>query len=136
MRMLGFGKLRAHKGKKVCDWALHILSPWRLLGPHGIITGHQDLWEPINEDDWSLDWDYESGNLQDKKLLELFGDLPQPQLELFVEDVQIKKWGDLEIFLSRGYKIETFLNHSKGDSWLIFQPGDLDSFFTMSPEVP
>lgn len=134
MRMFGFGEARPCEGGITCDYSLHILCSWRLLGPQGIITGHHDLWQPINEEDWDEEWNYENGNLQDKKMSELFeSSLSDPKF--IVQSVQIKNCGDLEISLSGGYIIETFLNHSIDDAWLIFQPGDLDSFFHMDQEL-
>ncbi|MCB1116275.1 MAG: hypothetical protein KDK71_07390 [Chlamydiia bacterium] len=135
MRMLHFGKEREYRGGYVGEWALHILSSWRLLGPKGMITGYSDLYRPIHEEDWSLDWDYESGNLQDNNVLQF---LHSAQLQHVVEDLLIKDHGDLEMHFSGGYRIETFLNHSlegAESSWLIFQPGDSESFFEMDQEL-
>ena len=132
MLMLGFGQIRPVKDGEVSDWSLHFLCSWRLLGPSGIITGHRDLWEPLDEEDWSEDWDYESGNLQDESILEFFNFSGE---KYFVEDIAVKNCGDLEVLLSGGYKIETFLNHTFGDAWLIFEPGDLNSFFHMDQDL-
>ncbi|MDN3505755.1 MAG: hypothetical protein P0S96_00820 [Simkaniaceae bacterium] len=130
MRMFGFGKIRPFKKGQVCDYSLHILCSWRLVGPEGIITGHRDLWEPVKEDDSDEEWNYENGNLQDKKLEELFS-----SATFIVQSATIKNCGDLEVVFSGEYKLQTFLDFSRDDAWLIFQPGNLDSFFHMDQEL-
>jgi hypothetical protein len=59
---------------------LHIQCAWRLEGPNGIVTGRSDLWHPAESSEGvDLDtWDYERGNLQDRRIGELLGrDVPE-----------------------------------------------------------
>lgn len=126
MRGFHFGQINRDMG----EYALHLLCSWRIEGPDEIITGHRDLWSPKRDEDWDDDWDYEvNENLQDWKIGQLLTDRENKSFynhsddKLIVESVDIHAFGDLVISLKGGYRIVTFLNHSRGESWLFFAPG-------------
>lgn len=130
MRGFHFGQINPHKGGNAGEYVLHLMCSWRIEGPEGLITGHRDLWDPKLEEDWDENWDYElNENLQDWKIGQLVGKCENKSFynytddKLVVESVDINGFGDLVIALSGGYRIVTFLNHSRGESWLFFSPG-------------
>jgi hypothetical protein len=130
MRGFHFGEIKPHKGGNAGSYVLHLLCSWRIEGPEGLITGHRDLWDPKEEDGGDENWDYEKNeNLQDWKIEQLLGKGEKKSFyndsddKLIVESVEIHAFGDLVIKISGGYKIVTFVNHSRGDSWFFFAPG-------------
>ncbi|HEX7747825.1 MAG TPA: hypothetical protein VF445_03650 [Bordetella sp.] len=86
-----------HGAINVCSaWALHVQCAWRLEVGSSIYTGKSDLWEPEiepgDEFDWQT-WDYEVGNLRDKRMALLFGEAPddrgvaaKPRERIIVEE--------------------------------------------------
>ncbi len=144
MRGFHFGQIKPHSsGEGDCgSFVLHLQCSWRLESPQEIITGHRDLWEPETEEGWNEDWDYEDGNLQDRKLTELLGSYDfntrscvNSTEKLIVESVEIINFGDLIIKLSGGYQIVTFINHTIGESWRFFSPGTKEKHICMIMEA-
>ena len=134
MRILHFGKVRVVEGGRFGDYALHLQCPWRVVGPDGVITGMDDLWEPVNEDDWDENWNYEdSDTLLDARLNELLRGTGlgtkssrSETIRLIVEAVEATGIGDLRISLTEGYKIEVFVCGGRAEDWRFFKPGSDD----------
>jgi hypothetical protein len=121
MRTFQFGELRPVRRGSVGDISLHIQCPWRVDGPHGIITGRMDLWEPI-EDKPELDrelWDCESGNLQDFCVDLWLGSGESPT----VESVDADEFGGATIKLRGGFAIRLFPAGLRGEDWRMFRHG-------------
>jgi hypothetical protein len=110
---------------------LHIQCAWRIEGPDGIVTGRSDLWEPAESSEGlALDtWDYEQGNLQDRRIRELLGrDVPEMGSSVkdgdrfTVEGVDADDFGGAVLALSGGYRIVIFPAGSTGEDWRLFRP--------------
>jgi len=141
LRNFQFGEMKAVGIGTVGEWALHIQCPWRIEGPQGIVTGRSDLWKPavIHGDvDWDS-WDYEKGNLQDKRIFDLLGGLdPEPRSysnttgSLIVESVTADDFGGAAIHLSGGYRLVLFPAGSEGEDWRVFRPATGEPHFVIS----
>lgn len=142
MRVFHFGRIRKVEKGTVGDYALHIQCPWRLEGPHGIVTGRLDLWDAAEDSpdtDWES-WDYDKNeNLQDKLMGEfLKGYDPQTRSfvnatgQLVVETVMSDACGGATIVLSGGFRLVLFPAGTRGEDWRIFQPGIDESHFVIS----
>ena len=139
MRMFHFGQIKSCDRGSWGEFALHIQCVWRVEGPQEIVTGCGDLWEPKDEDNEEEVWHYDTHeNLQDWKLKELLESydsktrsLVNLSKKLIVESVEIIFPGDLIIKLSGGYKIVTFIHHTRGEMWRFFSPGTDDDHICM-----
>lgn len=132
LRAFHFGQIRKIAKGTSGECALHIQCPWRLEGPHGIITGWSDLWEPaehVPDMDWGA-WDYQqSKNLQDNQVGELLGSYdPQTRSfinetdQLVVEAVRGDAYGGATLVLSGGFRLVIFPAGTRGEDWRIFRP--------------
>lgn len=135
MLTLQFGPLRQDIGplgnrRLIGAWALHIQCAWRLEVGSSIYTGRSDLWEPETEPgddfDWQT-WDFEAGNLRDKRMSLLFGDAldnpgvaAKPRDRIVVEDVQADNFGGARILMSQGYCLNIFPDGTRSEDWRFF----------------
>lgn len=119
MRTLHFGRMRAVEGGAVGDYALHIQCPWRVEGPDGIVTGHADLWDPVEDSaPYDANWDYEkSPNLQDARMTQWL-----ERNELVVSKVEADEFGGAAISFHQGFVLRLFPGGSRGEDWRFFQP--------------
>lgn len=128
-----FGEIRKVDGGTVGEYALHVDCPWRLEGPHGIVTGWLDLWEPAEEGDDDFGWqtwtEEKKDNLQEKRLHKLLSGYDEQTLsvvnvtdKLEVEDIQTDAYGGAVLRLSGGYRLVVFPARSRCEDWRIFQP--------------
>jgi len=123
MRTLQFGPLREVDRGSVGDFALHILCPWRLEGPDGIITGQSDVFEPIERSpEFDFDnWDYErSGNLQDSQFEHL---LRRQSEDLVVQEIDADDFGGAVIHFRNHIVLRIFPSGTRGEDWRLFRPG-------------
>lgn len=139
MRGFHFGQIQPNRKGNSGEYVLHLSCSWRIEKDDELLTGHRDLWNPKDEDDWDTDWDHEENdNLQNWKIEQLMGERDVDRSfynhadnKLIVESVEIfQPFGDLSIQLSGGFKIVTFVNHSRRQSWFFFRPG-LDTSVNM-----
>jgi hypothetical protein len=140
MKNFQFGKIRPHPSGKgtVGDFALHVQCPWRLVTNEGILTGSADYSEPAVEgEEVNLD-DRRSGNLQRKRLREIFGtydaetrSLINEADTLIVTAVHTDRFGGLDIELSGGFRLQVFPNGSRGENWRFFSPGNDEDHFVV-----
>jgi hypothetical protein len=134
MRIFCFGKLRLVNCGSVGDFALHVLCPWRIDGPGGIVTGGFDLWEPA-EDDAPFDenWDYEtSPNLQDARLQVWF---EQNRASLVVQALDADDFGGAAVSLGQGFVLRLFPSRTRGEDWRLFRPNTDAPHFVVSGGV-
>jgi len=127
---LGFGRVTQRGASHHGEYVLHVQCPWRLEGPQGIVTGRTDLWEPA-EPGAGFDpdtWDYEQGNLQDRRIGELFGNevsgkgaQAKDGRRLVVENVEADDFGGVVLSLSGGYRVVIFPAGSTGEDWRLFR---------------
>ncbi len=128
-----FGEVHKVDGGTVGEYALHVDCPWRLEGPHSIVTGWLDLWEPAEEAGDDFDWqawiEEKKDNLQEKRLHELLGGYDEQTLSvvnvtegLEVEDIQTDAYGGAVLKLSGGYRLVLFPAGSRNEDWRMFQP--------------
>jgi hypothetical protein len=128
-----FGQVREVDRGTVGEYALHVDCPWRLEGPHGIVTGWLDLWEPAEETGDDFDWptwtEEKKDNLQEKRLGELLGGYDEQThsvvnvtANLEVGDVQTDAYGGAVLRLSDGSRLVLFPAGSRCEDWRIFQP--------------
>jgi hypothetical protein len=135
MKNFQFGKIRPHPSGKgtVGDFALHVQCPWRLVTKGVVFTGSADYYEPAVEgEEVNLD-DPRSGNLQRKRLSEVFGaydaktrSLINEADELIVTAVHADGFGGIDLELSGGFNLQIFPNGSRGEHWRFFSPGNDD----------
>jgi hypothetical protein len=129
---LGFGPLRwvgtGHRGKeRQCHaYALHTETPWRIVGPAGMVTGKADLWRTRDGE-----LDFEGGRTQRYgdtlhacRVEEEMGVLLESGAFL-VESASVDALGGARIDLARGYRVEVFPMGSapEGEIWRLFRPG-------------
>ena len=134
LRAFHFGHMTEHESARADtgELVLHIQCPWRLEGPTGIVTGRSDLWEPADpsENFDPASWDYDThGNLQDRRIRELFGSGAPGEGSsvnnghaFIVEDVDADEFGGAVLSLSGGYRIVIFPSGSVGEDWRLFRP--------------
>ena len=117
MKNFQFGKIRPHPTSKgtVGDYALHVQCPWRLVTCDSILTGSADYYEPAVEGEIVNVDDCGSGNLQRKRLLEVFGAYDESTRSpinatdtLIVTTVQADRFGGLDLELSGGFRPASF----------------------------
>jgi hypothetical protein len=140
MKSFQFGKTRPHPSGKgtVGDFALHVQCPWRLVTNDRILTGSADYCEPAVEgEEVNLD-DHRSGNLQRKRLREVFGaydaktrSLINETNVLIVTSVHSDRFGGLDLELSGGFRLQVFPNGSHGEDWRFFSPGNDEDHFVI-----
>lgn len=140
MKNFQFGKIRPHPSGKgtVGDFALHVQCPWRLVTNDRILTGSADYYEPAVEgEEVNLD-DRRSGNLQRKRLREVFGtydaktrSLINETDSLIVTAVHTDRFGGLDLELSGGFRLQVFPNGSRGENWRFFAPGNDEDHFVI-----
>jgi hypothetical protein len=121
MRTFQFGTLRpVHRGS-VGDFALHVQCPWLIEGPHGIVTGRLDLWEPAEDNaPFDEDWDYEqSPNLQDARLEQWLANFNE---SLVVRSVDADDFGGAAVRLGQGFVLRLFPAGTRGEDWRLFRP--------------
>jgi hypothetical protein len=116
MAMFDFGdeqsvlKLPKHPDRSVPRFFLHIQSPWRIVGPDGIVVGSWDLWAPATpEAEASFDRDVPrpsppDPSIRDLRLAELFDGKPARILE----SVYINEVADLTLRFDDGLRLEAF----------------------------
>lgn len=135
MLTLQFGPLKQTFGARgnqrlIGAWALHVQCAWRLEVGSSVHTGKSDLWEPETEPDDNFDWqtwDFEAGNLRDRRMKQLFGDaLDDPgtaaksREQIVVEDVQADSFGGARILMSQGYCLNMFPDGTRAEDWRFF----------------
>lgn len=144
MRGFHFGRItiEADKNRSTGEFALHIQCPWRIEGPIGIVTGDEDLWEPVGQDediDWEK-WNYEDNeNLQDQQVGELLGGY-DPMTKSFinkteflvVEAINADDFGGASISLSGNYRLVLFPSSSVSENWRLFQPSSDQEHFVIA----
>lgn len=138
MKNFQFGEIRPHPSGKgtVGDFALHVQCPWRLVTTNQILTGSADYHEPAAEGEAvNLD-DYQSGNLQRKRLQALFEtydaetrSLINQSDSLTVVSLHADRFGGLDLELSGGVRLQVFPDGSRGENWRFFSPGNDESHF-------
>jgi len=121
MRTFQFGRLSPVGRGSVGIFALHVSCPWRIEGPHGIVTGRLDLWEPANDGaPFDEKWDYESSpNLQDARLQSWLAREKSPRI---VTSVDADEYGGAAITFDQGFVLRLFPAGTRGEDWRLFQP--------------
>jgi hypothetical protein len=134
MRTFQFGKLRPVERGSVGDFALHVLCPWRIEGPAGIVTGREDLWEPLEEDaPFDENWHYEtSPNLQDARMRRW---LEQHGASLVVQTVDADDFGGASVNLCGGFVLRLFPAGARNENWRLFRPKTDTPHFVVSGGV-
>jgi len=144
MREFGFAS-PTPSGTSRGEWGLHIQCPWRIEGQNHIITGDSD-WFELRDDDQApaRDWNPGAGgSLQEARLRQLLRDhddshrvLQNTTDQLIVEDVDADSCGGACIKLSGEIQLRLFPTGSRGESWRLFEKGDLESHYVSEPEEP
>lgn len=141
MIIFQFGGPRQGRRATVGEYCLHVQCPWRIEAGDEIFTGRWDLWSAgVATDDLDWDaWDYEDGNLQDRRLASLLGKLDHNSKfglshdePLVVDDVDCDKLGGITISLSGGYVIRVFPCGTRSEDWRIFQPATDNPHFVIA----
>jgi hypothetical protein len=137
LRGFGFRMPGVDSDNSPDEWWLHILCSWRLESEETIVTGSFDWNQPLAaHSEWSADWDpAHGGSLEEDRLRVLFKDFGSGRTiknntELFVvQDVDVSKYGDLELKLTGGLRLRVFPAGSRGEFWRVFRKDDLGSHF-------
>ena len=141
MLVVHFGDIRPSGGGTVGSYALHVQCPWRLDGPHGIVTGRDDLWDYAGPGERPPRWSYDDGHsLQDKRFATLFArdeatrSWVNENDRLVVTAAEQSQRGDVKIELSEGYAIQVFPAGSRGEAWRFFAPDSGDDHLIFPDE--
>ncbi len=131
MRTFQFGKLHPVDRGSVGDFALHVQCPWRIEGPHGIVTGRLDLWQPVEENaPFDDNWDYEkSPNLQDARQEVWFA---HNKTSLVVKSVDADEFGGAVIGFDQGFVLRLFPAGTRAEDWRLFQSNTNALHFVVS----
>ena len=115
-------KLPRDRGERIIgEYSLHIQCPWRVVDGDKILTASFDIYKPEagNEED-DPDFDWEKGNLFDKRMKDLFRNGDR---ELRIEAVEAGCGGALRMQLEDDLWLEIFPNDSLPDEhWRLFAP--------------
>jgi hypothetical protein len=140
MKNFQFGKIRPDPSGKgtIGDFALHLSCPWRLVTNNRILTGSADYFEPaVESEDVNLD-DQRSGNLQRRRLREIFTDYDSKTRSLvnetdarIVTAVHSDQFGGLDLDLTGGFRLQVFPTGSRGEDWRFFSPGNEEDHFVI-----
>jgi len=130
MKGFHFGSIHPHPSGKgtVGDYALHVQCPWRIVDSRGIVTGRYDVFEPPRDDAEIDEDDQRDGNLQCVRignLLKGYDETTRSHINstdsLFVEAVAASRYGDIDIHLSGGYRLQILPAGSKAEDWRFFE---------------
>jgi hypothetical protein len=139
-----FGDIRPHPtGRGTAgQYALHVSCAWRITSTLGIVTGSSDRHEGTGPDELRDEEDWMGGNLQVKKLSELFGGsdpatgaIVNVRSLLVVQAVKADSHGGIELILSSGYSLQVFPDGSHPEAWRLFIPGEKTSHFVFPEEI-
>lgn len=103
-----------------------------------IVTGSADYYEPPGAgEEVNLD-DHRAGNLQRKRLREVFATYDESTRSLIneadaliVTAVHADRFGGLDLELSGGFRLQVFPSGSCGEDWRFFSPGTDDDHFVI-----
>ena len=103
-----------------------------------ILTGSADYFEPaVESEDVNLD-DQRSGNLQRRRLREIFTDYDSKTRSLvnetdarIVTAVHSDQFGGLDLDLTGGFRLQVFPTGSRGEDWRFFSPGNEEDHFVI-----
>jgi hypothetical protein len=128
MRVLHFGEVVEIPNGSLGEYALHLKCAWRIEGPEGIVTGRRDLYEPVGPVADYDSWDYEEGNLQDRRVQELlqgYDERTRSEVNatglLVVERVSADDFGGFALSLTGGCRLVVFPDGSVDESWRLLQ---------------
>jgi len=97
---------------EVGEFGIHLQCSWRFVDKEKILIGSQDVYEPEDENaEYDEDFDWEAGNLRDKKLRGLI-----TTEKLVIETVIADNYGGAEIGFSNRVKLQIFPDYSKMDN--------------------
>lgn len=136
---LGFGEIvqiiRRGRTEETAEYALHIQCSWRITLDNKIVVASGDFyspnseWDDLNED---FDWDIQGNNRFDERIKAFLND----NVRLIVERIKADDVGGLVVFLSNGYKLETFPDSSEDDDdsehWRFFNRKENSPHFVIS----
>ncbi len=126
---LSFGDVRIaptrrDPSREVGEYAIHTESPWRILGPGGILTGHGDLWYTAGKPEWDFEGD-KTDAIGSSRFDERIRELRRlaESGSLVVDAVSVDSIGTLELRLSGAYSFEIIPVDSTADEqWRFFRP--------------
>jgi hypothetical protein len=144
MKTFQFGHVRPHPTGKgtVGQYALHVSCAWRIAGPLSIVTGSCDRYESPEPNDAMDEENWLGGNLQARKLSELFGGSDHETRSivnvgslLVVTAVDADTHGKIDLNLSDAYSLQVFPAGSQIEAWRLFIPGSTTSHFIFPEEM-
>jgi hypothetical protein len=89
------------------DYGLHLQCPWRILGPHGIVTGSADLYYPVGDPNNAppdFRWDVDGANRRDQRIESLLVSHQDDPLQ--VNEVITDVYGGAILVLTNDYRLE------------------------------
>jgi hypothetical protein len=122
---LAIGEMRecmiANKVRLRSTYAIHITCACRVIAAnHKILFTGDDKYCPNPELPYeNFDWDIQDNNLFDYKAKNWF----LSNDPIYIEFIDISKFGDLKILFSNKNILETFVSYSEEESWRFFEPG-------------
>jgi hypothetical protein len=146
MLTLQFGPLLAvtsktGKPRQLGKWSLHVQCPWRIESDSAIFTGRSDLWEPEEKPDLPFDWsawDFEAGNLRDKRLATLFESELDRERAIYrhgnrvVESVDADAFGGARISMSDDCHFVMFPDGTRSEDWRFFSSREKSTCLVIS----
>lgn len=136
---LGFGEIvqisRRGRTVETAECALHIQCSWRITLYNKIVVASRDIytpnseWDSLNDD---FNWDIQGNNKFDECIKSFTKDSGQ----LIVERIETDDVGGIEVYLSKGYKLEAFPDSSGDDDdsehWRFFNRKENSPHFVVS----
>jgi hypothetical protein len=119
------------------DYCLLVFAPWRLSGPHGIVTGSRDVEELPDDIDVSslTTWEAENYNLQDERMRSFFLDYIEDGTcytsahpTLIVEAAVPDSDGGFKLYFTHGYSLSIFPDSAALSDWQLYSCGDAQRF--------
>ena len=99
---------------QVGTYRIHIQSPWRILGPRGIVAGSVDAHYPPSDREDDEDFDPNSDPSACEERIRAWLDEHRDR-PLVIESVSADEWGGFRLSLSDGYALEALPASSLSD---------------------
>jgi len=140
MRVFHFGEVRPHRRGKgtVGQYALHVQCPWRLIGPHTVLTGSSDRLLPPSSDVKMDPNDPRAGSLQNVRLAAWLGGYDEATKShvnaaggLIVMSASADQYGSADIVFPGEVRLQLFPDGSVDEDWRFFNTESEASHFVI-----
>lgn len=113
-------------------YAIHIDCDFRIACGDTILSSKSDIFQPnadmrnnVDFDEDNFEWDVNGANKFDEFIRMHFS---ENELEFYVDNIKVNKFGDLKITLSNDFCIDVFIDTSDTEEcWRYFETGNMSS---------